>query len=110
MKFTRVKIFTTVPSEYAAKVRQALGNAGAGEIGEYTFCSFSVAGTGRFIPSDKANSHIGKPGSLAEVKEEKIEVVCQRSQAKQIIAALKAAHPYEEVAMDIHPLITESEL
>ena len=110
MDFTRVKISTTVPLENADQVRQALGEAGAGTIGEYSFCSFSVTGKGRFRPSENANPHIGEAHTLEVVEEEQIEVVCDRASAKQVIAALKAAHPYEEVIVDITPLIDEEEL
>ena len=110
MIFTRVKISTTVPLEYVDQVRQALGEAGAGVIGEYTFCSFSSIGTGRFKPTEKANPHIGEANKLEAVEEEQIEVVCSRDSAKAVIAALKAAHPYEEVIIDITPLIDEDEL
>lgn len=110
MDFKRVKISTTVPLENADQLRQALGEAGAGKIGEYSFCSFSVTGKGRFKPSENADPHIGEPNKLEVVEEERIEVVCDRSIAKQVIAALKAAHPYEEVIVDITPQIDEGEL
>ena len=105
-----VKIVTFVPIADADKVRTALGNAGAGQIGEYSFCSYSVVGKGRFVPSDKANPHIGEANQLEVVEEERIEVVCERSKAKVIIEAMKQAHPYEEVAFDIYPLLNENEL
>lgn len=110
MDFKRVKIVTFVPIADADKVRQAIGEAGGGQIGEYSFCSYAVTGTGRFKPSDKANPHIGTADKLEAVDEERIEFICDREQAKTIIAAMKHAHPYEEVAFDIYPLITEEEL
>jgi hypothetical protein len=106
----KVKIVTFVPVDDADKVREALGNAGAGQIGEYSFCSYSVLGKGRFIPSDNANPHIGQSSVAEVVEEERIEVECDRSNAKAIIKAMKSAHPYEEVAFDIYPLIDEKEL
>ncbi len=90
----RVKIVTYVPKNYAITVREALGQAGAGQIGEYSHCSFSVDGIGRFTPSDKANPLIGEEGRPEEVQEERIEVVCDRGSAKQVIAVLREAHPY----------------
>ncbi len=84
-----------------------MGETGAGVIGNYSFCSFSTKGTGRFKPNDKANPYIGKLHCLEEVEEERIEVVCPREKAKQIIKAIREVHPYEEVALDIYPLITE---
>lgn len=107
---SRVKIVTFVPNENADDVREALGKAGAGILGEYSFCSFSSAGIGRFKPSEKANPHIGEKGEINAVMEHRIEVMCDRSDAKNIILALKKAHPYEEVALDIFPLLEEGEL
>lgn len=107
---TNVKIVTFVPVADADKVREALGDAGAGQIGEYSFCSYSVIGKGRFVPSDKANPHIGVANQAEMVEEERIEVVCERSKAKTVIEAMRQAHPYEEVAFDIYPLIGEEEL
>lgn len=110
MDVSRVKIITTVPTGSADAVRQAVGEAGAGRIGEYSFCSFSVTGTGRFLPSDKANPSVGKAGELESVQEERIEVVCDCANARQAMEAIKQAHPYEEVAVDIIPLIDEADL
>ena len=110
MNFKRVKITTTVPSENADALREALGKTGAGVIGEYSFCSFSVVGKGRFKASDNANPHIGKPGEFEIVEEEQVEVTCEHSIAKQVIAALKRSHPYEEPIIEITPLLTEEEL
>jgi hypothetical protein len=105
-----VKIVTFVPIADADKVRKALGSAGAGQIGEYSFCSYSVVGKGRFMPSGKANPHIGTADQLEVVEEERVEVVCEKSKAESVIAAMRNAHPYEEVAFDIYPLIDEEEL
>lgn len=110
MDFKRVKITTTAPLEAADKVREALGSAGAGNIGNYQFCSFSAIGQGRFMPNSSANPHIGAADKLEMVEEERIEVVCDRNIAKQVMAALRAAHPYEEVIIDITPLVDEEDL
>lgn len=110
MEFTKVKIVTFAPVENAEAIRQALGQAGAGQIGEYSFCSYSVIGKGRFIPSEQAQPHIGQPNVAEVVEEERIEVVCDRANAKKVIAAMKQAHLYEEVAFDVYPLIDESQL
>jgi hypothetical protein len=106
----RVKITTFVPETHADAVRDVLGKAGAGQLGEYTYCSFTTRGTGRFTPSSSAKPFIGTPGQLEAVEEERVEVVCDRDKAKAVIAAMKTAHPYEEVAFDIVPLLEESEL
>lgn len=110
MDFEQVKISTTVPVENADKVREALGKAGAGTVGKYSFCSFSSRGVGRFKPSASADPHIGEAGKLEAVEEERIEVICPRTVAPKAIAALKATHPYEEVILEITPLIGEDKL
>ncbi len=110
MDFKKVKITTYVPLDSAEKVRQALGKAGAGTIGEYSFCSYSVVGKGRFMPSENAKPNIGEANKLETVDEERIEVMCDRSDAQSVIEALKLAHPYEEVAFDIVPLLTEDQI
>jgi hypothetical protein len=99
-----VKIVVYVPETDADKVREALGKAGAGSIGNYSYCSFSSKGIGRFLPGQGANPHIGTVGALETVLEERIETICQREKVKSVIAAMKAAHPYEEVAFDIYAL------
>lgn len=106
----RYKITVFVPKENADDLRKVLGESGAGTLGEYSFCSFSINGTGRFKPSDNANPHIGEPGVIEAVEEERIEVVCDSSNAKQIVERMKSAHPYEEVAFDIVGLVDETDL
>lgn len=110
MEFSKVKIVTFVPSENADAVRDALGNSGAGQIGEYSFCSYSLIGKGRFVPSENANPHIGEINKAETVEEERIEVVCDRSNARSVINAMKRVHPYEEVAFDVYPLLDEEQL
>lgn len=106
----KVKIVVFVPLENADSVREAIGVAGGGQIGEYSYCSYTVIGKGRFMPSNNAKPHIGKPNQLEAVEEERIEVVCEREQAKQVVEAIKKVHPYEEVALDIYSLIDEGDL
>lgn len=99
-----VKIVVFVPELHTDVVREAMGKAGAGEIGNYTHCSFSSKGVGRFKPKEGAHPAIGEVGRLESVPEERIEVVCSRNLVKNVIAAIKEVHPYEEVALDIYPL------
>lgn len=101
-----VKLVVFVPEENADEVRQALGEAGAGKIGEYSFCSYSLKGVGRFKPSDNADPHIGSAGKMEEVNEERIEVACEKNQALDIIRVIKDVHPYEEVVIDIYPMLS----
>jgi hypothetical protein len=87
-----------------------MGDSGAGRIGNYAYCSYSGDGVGRFKPLEGAQPAIGKIGQLEAVIEERIECVCERSAAKTVIAAIRRAHPYEEVALDIYSLIGEEDL
>lgn len=99
-----VKIVVFVPESHADIVREAMGRAGAGKIGNYTFCSFSSRGIGRFKPETGANPTIGEVGRLESVEEERVEAVCERGKLKAVIEAIKRVHPYEEVALDAYPL------
>jgi hypothetical protein len=98
------KIVVYVPLANADHIREVIGQAGGGKIGKYSFCTFSTKGTGRFLPGSDANPHIGKPGKLEEVEEERIEVTCDETVVGNVIAAIKRVHPYEEVALDVWPL------
>ena len=103
----RVKIIVTVPVENVSEVRDALCEAGAGIIGNYTYCSMSTKCIGTFMPTDEANPYIGKKNNLEFVEEEKLEVVCDVDLVKKVITKLREVHPYEEPAIDIIPLIDE---
>ena len=100
-----VKIVVFVPETHADKVRQAIGNAGAGKIGNYSHCTFSSKGKGRFLPLSDSNPTIGQVGRLEIVDEERIEFVCRKKDLDKIVKAMKEAHPYEEVAFDVYPLL-----
>lgn len=99
-----VKIVVFVPETHTDVVREAMGKAGAGKIGNYTHCSFSSKGIGRFKPEEGANPHIGEIGRFEEVVEERIETVCSRENLVSVIRAIKEVHPYDEVAFDVYPL------
>ena len=99
-----VKIVVFVPESHTDIVREAIGKAGAGKIGNYTYCSFSSKGIGRFKPEEGAHSNIGEVGKFESVVEERIEAVCERDKVVDVIRAIKKVHPYEEVALDIYPL------
>lgn len=100
-----VKIVVFVPESHANKVRETLGQAGAGFVGNYSHTSFSVKGVGRFLPRIGAHPSIGEVGRLEEVKEERIETVCYKEDLEKIIKAVKKVHPYEEMVMDVYPLV-----
>jgi hypothetical protein len=104
MNTSNVKIVVFVPETHADVVRKAMGDAGAGIIGNYSHCTFSSKGVGRFKPEQGANPHIGEVGKFEEVVEERIETICPREKLKDVIAAIKKVHPYDEVALDIYPL------
>ena len=104
MDSKNVKIVVFVPETHTDIVREAMGKAGAGKIGNYSFCSFSTKGIGRFKPEQGANPHIGEVGKLEKVIEERIETVCPKEKLNEVIKAIKEAHPYEEVALDVYPL------
>lgn len=87
-----------VPEADAEKVREALHAAGAGNIGEYSACSFSSVGTGRFTPSAVANPTIGQVGKSEEVAELKVDMLYPKHLESTVLGALFKAHPYEEVA------------
>lgn len=98
------KLVTFCPSEYAEKVRNALFEAGAGHIGKYDSCSFNSKGEGSFRALEGANPFVGKKGKLHFENEIRIETIIPSYLVNQSIAALKKAHPYEEVAYDIYSL------
>ncbi len=99
-----MKVVAFVPENHADAVREAMGKAGAGKMGNYSFCSFSVKGVGRFKPEEGARPAIGKLGQLEEVVEERIETICHRDDVNSVIEAIKDAHPYEEVPIDLYQI------
>lgn len=92
------------PISHADVIRQALGEAGAGRVGDYDFCSFSSRGMGRFRGSKKTNPVVGEAGRLEAVEEERIEASVPREILHEVIEKVKAAHPYEEVPFYAYPL------
>ncbi len=100
----RYKIVLYVPETHAEVVREAIGDAGAGIIGNYTHCTFTIKGTGRFKPNEKADPTIGEAGVLEEVTEDRIETVCEEDKLKAVLKAIKEVHPYEEPATDVYPI------
>ncbi len=100
-----VKIAVFVPQQFSETVREAMGQAGAGCIGDYyKNCSYTLEGVGRFTPTSGANPTIGELDRAEEVFEEKIEVICSESQISSVIEAMKQVHPYEVPAYDVLPL------
>lgn len=93
-----------VPAEHADAVRAAVFGAGAGRIGDYSCCSWSVTGTGQFLPHDGARPAIGTVGEVERLPEDRIEVIAPAGSRAAVLAAMRAAHPYEEPAFDVIPL------
>jgi dinuclear metal center YbgI/SA1388 family protein len=100
------KLVTFVPREYRETLLQALFRAGGGRIGAYEGCSFASPGTGTFFPGKAASPVVGEKGKLNEVTEDRIEVLFPPEALMAGIAALRAAHPYEEPAFDLYPLVS----
>ncbi|HEX2535576.1 MAG TPA: Nif3-like dinuclear metal center hexameric protein [Chitinophagaceae bacterium] len=95
------RLITFAPHDQAETVRQALFDAGAGHIGNYSECSFNSKGTGTFRAGAGADPYVGKVGERHAEEETKIEIVYPAYMQTQIVQALEAAHPYEEVAYDV---------
>lgn len=102
-----VKIVAFVPEEAVEQVRNAMADAGAGMIGQYTHCSFRTPGIGSFVPLPTAQPFVGSAGKLEEVEEYRLEMVCAGSWADSVIAAMLENHPYDEVAYDVYELANE---
>lgn len=105
-----MKLAVFVPRENANSVKEAIGNAGAGHIGNYSHCTFNTEGVGTFIPEAGTNPHIGSVGAYTEVEEMKIETIFPTHLQKRVINALIKAHPYEEPAYDLYPLANKGEV
>lgn len=98
------KLVVFVPVKHVEAVREALGAAGAGWVGNYSYCTFGVEGTGTFLPLEGTNPYIGQQGKLEKVREVRLETVVPSALLKKAVEAMLKAHPYEEVAYDLYPL------
>lgn len=92
------KIVTFIPVDAVDQVKNSMFKVGAGGIGNYSECSFSVIGEGEFNPNEDANPTIGNKGTREKVSEARVEIILPTFLTNQTIQALKSAHPYEEVA------------
>jgi len=93
-----------VPADAADAVRDALFAAGAGHIGDYSHCSWSVGGTGQFLPHEGTAPAIGTVGAIERVPEQRVEVIAPAGRRPAVLEAMRAAHPYEEPAFDVFAL------
>ncbi|TSC57679.1 MAG: hypothetical protein Greene041619_1014 [Candidatus Peregrinibacteria bacterium Greene0416_19] len=109
MQFPFYHLIVYTPVTHADVVRKALADAGAGKIGRYDSCSFSVRGTGRFRPLEGANPAIGSVGNTEEVEEERIEVIVpsDKQSLRTILQAVKKVHPYQEPAIHLLQMVDD---
>jgi hypothetical protein len=98
------KLVVFVPREALDAVREALFGAGAGRIGDYERCSWYTEGTGTFLAGESTSPSVGQPGRDERVAELRLETVYPEEHEAAVVAALRAAHPYEEPAFDLYPL------
>jgi dinuclear metal center YbgI/SA1388 family protein len=103
------KLVVFVPSEHVNAVHQAISQAGAGWIGNYSHCSFQLEGLGTFMPGEGTNPFIGSINKLERVNEIRIETVVPADKLNAVVPAMLKAHPYEEVAYDVFQLEIEGE-
>nr|WP_184244798.1 Nif3-like dinuclear metal center hexameric protein [Gracilibacillus halotolerans] len=101
-KLYKLSIF--VPKSHVEQLRVALGNAGAGHIGNYSHCTFQTEGTGSFLPLEGTTPYLGEQGKIEHVSEYKIETIVKENDLDKVITTANNAHPYEEMAYDIYPL------
>lgn len=103
------QIVTYVPKNYTNKVREAMFRAGAGNIGFYDECSFSIAGQGTFRPIEGANPFLGEKYLRENTEEDMLSAIFEEFKQKEILSAIKSSHPYEEVAYQIYQLENENQ-
>ncbi|MDD4888498.1 MAG: Nif3-like dinuclear metal center hexameric protein [Phycisphaerae bacterium] len=101
----RYKLVTFVPQEAVERVANAIFAAGGGQIGDYSRCSFRIAGTGTFLGGDTTHPAVGQAGNFEKVDEVRLEVELPAARAAHVVAALRQSHPYETAAFDLIPLV-----
>jgi dinuclear metal center YbgI/SA1388 family protein len=105
-----LKLVVYVPAGYEERVAQAIFAAGAGKLGKYGHCSFRTQGIGTFLPEEGAHPFLGEIGKEEHVNEIRLETILPAEKVDQVVEAMLAAHPYEEVAYDLYPLAQKSSL
>ncbi len=101
----RVKLVWFVPEDALDVTRDAVFEAGAGRIGDYERCSWYTAGTGTFLGGESTDPALGEAGREERVPELRVETVVPAARIRDAIVALVLAHPYEEPAYDVYPLL-----
>ena len=100
------KLVVFVPADALDGVREALFTAGAGRIGGYERCSWYTVGTGTFLGGPGTEPAVGERGVEERVPELRLETVFPADRHDEVVAALRAAHPYEEPAFDVYELVS----
>ena len=95
------QIFVHVPETHLEEVKEAMFEAGAGKLGNYSCCSWEVKGEGQFRPEEGSNAYLGEVGKIEKVAEYRVYTFCDRKNIKKIIVAMKAVHPYEMPAYGV---------
>ncbi|HHU50890.1 MAG TPA: Nif3-like dinuclear metal center hexameric protein [Firmicutes bacterium] len=106
---TYLKLVVFIPRGYEEVVMEAITAAGAGWIGSYSHCTFQTSGTGTFLPREGSDPFLGKIGSIERAEEVRLETILPARIKGKVIHALLEAHPYEEVAFDLYPLVQHSQ-
>lgn len=96
-----LKIEFYVPESHLEQVKNAMFAAGAGRVGDYDSCAWQTLGQGQFRPLEGSSPYLGQQGEVETVAEYKVELVCQMADKEAVLAAMKTAHPYEEVAYGV---------
>jgi hypothetical protein len=102
---SRVKLVWFVPEAALDATRDAVFLAGGGRIGDYERCSWFTAGTGTFFGGEGTSPALGESGREERVAELRVETVVPEGRIRDAIVALTLAHPYEEPAYDVYPLL-----
>ena len=90
-----------VPGDATERVLDAMSDAGAGALGDYSRCAWTSTGAGTFVPGDAADPAVGERGRVERVEEDRLEMIAPRARRAAVVAAMRAAHPYEEPAFDV---------
>ncbi len=93
-----------VPESHLDVVKEAMFKVGAGKIGNYSKCCWQTKGQGQFLAEAGSDPHTGSQGTVSQVDEYKVELVCLDEVVKDVVAAMKQAHPYEEPAYQVFKL------
>ena len=99
-----VTLVVTVPEKNADTIREAIGKAGGGKLGKYSFCSFSTKGIGRFVSPESGFPTSTNERIFETIVEEKIETICPLEFLEWVIEAIKNAHPNQSAVIEIYPI------